>query len=47
MCDSFCMVLTAGPREMNRLFVSGAQEAFTEPWVKEGFLEQKSGLEDE
>lgn len=32
---------------MNGLFASGAHEAFAEPWAKEGFLEQKSGLEGE
>ena len=47
MCDSCCTALTARPREMNRLFASRAHEAFAEPWVKEGFLEQKSGLEGE
>ena len=39
-------VPTARPRKMSRLLISGAQEAFLEPWVQEGFLEQeRSGPE--
>ena len=39
---AFCpMILTARPTKMNRLLISGAQEAFTETWVQEGFLEQE------